>query len=352
MDRFKMHYITALQQIQSAIQEMHIDEGLVIAVFLMAWIDVVHSKYTTTRKHLEGLRLILQQMESAYGSPSNILDPTVMPPLVMQIWRIAIKFDWNAAMYTVKAPIFPTVPAAEDLHRHWIVRTAASGDAAEWALAAFGVDNLIHKACHFAASIRALRREKRDPNIERRVASLVELLNNEVRVWRNRPIIQMADKLEKIPYDSSTFPEDSTWTETFLHYPPLRIRNPFYANLINQWRALSIYVSFILDPTIGRGSCPIRFGYAVDICRTIAAVGPDRGHQAGSKIWVMLFALATFGGLDPARQEAMWLKAKVAEFATYIPLMKDAVDRYVGLCEMGSNFWEELAAVTKRVDTM
>jgi len=66
----------------------------------------------------------------------------------------------------------------------------------------------------------------------------------------------------------------------------------------------------------------------------------------------MLFALATFGGLDPARQEAMWLKAKVAEFATYIPLMKNAVDRYVGLCEMGSDFWEELAEVTKRVDTM
>jgi Fungal specific transcription factor domain len=352
MNRFKIHYITALQQIQMAIQEMRIDEGLLIAVFLIAWIDSIQSKFTTARKHLEGLRLILKQMESTYHSPTNLLDPTMMPPLVMQIWRIAIKLDWNAAMFTVNAPIFPTVPAAEDLHGQWIVRAAASGDAAEWALTAFGIDNLIHKACHFAASVRALRQEKHNQDIEKKVASIVELLNNEVQAWRNRPIIQMADNLEQIPYDSSTCPEDSASTEIFLHYPLLRIRNPLYVNLLNQWRALSIYISFILDPTIGHGSYPLRFGYAVDICRTLAALGPDRGQHVSSKIWVMIYTAATFGGLGPARQEAMWLKAKAEEFATYIPVTKIAVDRYMRLCETGNNIWEELGKVAQRVDIM
>ena len=59
-----------------------------------------------------------------------------------------------------------------------------------------------------------------------------------------------------------------------------------------------------------------------------------------------------FGWLDPAHQEATWLKAKAEEFSTYIPLMKNTVDRYVGLCEMDNDFWEELEKVTQRVDTV
>src|SRR5262249_43928907 len=54
LDRFQSNYIITLQLIQKALQNLVIDEGLAIAVFLLSWIDVVRSNFDATRKHLKG----------------------------------------------------------------------------------------------------------------------------------------------------------------------------------------------------------------------------------------------------------------------------------------------------------
>ena len=80
--------------------------------------------------------------------------------------------------------------------------------------------------------------------------------------------------------------------EPFLDYEPLRIHNPFYCNLRNAWRALNIYTSLILDPRIGPvGASGTRFGHAVEICRTLAALGRwDTSYCEFGKLWVILLA--------------------------------------------------------------
>ena len=63
---------------------------------------------------------------------------------MMHIWRVSIKIDWTASLFLVEPPILPQIPAAEDLHRQWIMKSAFATDA-DWALTAFSLDNLIHK---------------------------------------------------------------------------------------------------------------------------------------------------------------------------------------------------------------
>src|SRR5579859_1119461 len=112
---------------------------------------------------------------------------------MMHIWRVSIKIDWTASLFLVEPPILPPIPAAEDLHRQWIMKSAFATDA-DWALTAFSLDNLIHKACHFAAQVRNIRLQSRgtDVEVEKRVKSLVAILQSEIDAWDQRALVQQA----------------------------------------------------------------------------------------------------------------------------------------------------------------
>ena len=128
---------------------------------------------------------------------------------------------------------------------------------------------------------------------------------------------------------------------SFLNCPNLRIRNPFLANLLNNWRAVLIYVSLILNPVIGQLKSAI-FDLAVEICRTFAVLGEDRTYTASGKVWGLFLAGVAFGGRYRSPIEAGWLSERVNEIAILFPLMKDAISAYKNLWDQEREFCDEM----------
>jgi hypothetical protein len=362
MDRFQIQYITSLQKIQNAIQELSLDEGTTIAVFLILWIDVVRAELQSSRNHLRGLYLLLQELQKKYRRPQNrqgvLVDETGgigVSPLIMQIWRISIRLDFNASLYLVEPPVFPPIPNEEEyLHRQWILLSTQDVYAAEWALAGFAQDNLIHRACHVAARARKLRKSRQySPAVEAEIQSAIAELEKEYREWHQRDIVQIAEASEQKfqlppPNSSESSPMDSLSATgegqlgTFVNYPPYHVANSFYANLVIQVRASSIYISLIANPEIGPGPNPQRFQDAVEICRILAGLGEDRANSPSSKVWVMFLVGVAFGGLRRSEMEARWISRKMNAVLKMFPLMKVAVEAYQNLWEAEGDFWDEM----------
>lgn len=352
MERFHFLYISALHKIQEAISTLSVDEGTAIAVFLVLWIDVVRAELRSSRKHLRGLYLLLQELQKKFRTPDSKPGMLVsqygcvgVSPLIMQIWRIAIRLDFTTSLYLVDPPVFPLIPTEEqELHRQWILLSTPNIEAAEWALASFAQDNLIHRACHLAAQARAVRNSPRyTPAMEYAIQVQVEKLHQENKDWYNRPIVQRANAVERAAQSdcstNDTLVDEEAWQ--FLDYPPLRIVNHFYANLLNHSLATSIYISLIANPEIGPGPSRERHADAVRICRILAGLGEDTPHTASSKIWIIFLAGAAFGGWR-SKEEADWLIWRMEKIVKVFPLMKNALQIYSGMWQLEGDFWEEM----------
>ena len=362
MIRFQIQYITSLQKIQHAIQKLSLDEGTTIAVFLILWIDVVRAELRSSRKHLRGLYLLLQALQRPHrhsqSGPGILADESGgvgVSPLIMQIWRISIRLDFTTSLYLVEPPVFPPIPTEEqDFHRQWILLSTPNVDAAEWALAAFALDNLMHRACHVAFRARKLRKSRNyTPADETEIQAATAELEKEYQEWHQRPIVQIAEAAEQELQlaslnSSETSPsnspsptgEEQLWT--FVNYPRYRVANAFYANIAIQARTSSIYISLITHPVIGPGPNPQRFQDAVEICRILAGLGEDRANTASSKIWAMFLAGVAFGGLRRSEMEAQWLLRSMNAIVKMFPLMKNAVKGYQNLWDAEGDYWDEM----------
>ena len=339
LERFQMHYILTLQRIQDAIQTAVVDEGVGIAIFLILWIDVIRADLEASRKHLAGLHLVLKKLQPGFPKAASERS-RIASPLMMQIWRLTVRLDWTASLYLVEAPVFPVIRGEEDFHQQWIRMSVPAGDISEWALAAFELDNLIHAACHLAYQVRTIRRSpKRSEEADRRVFSAVARLEANIRGWINRPVICAARFIEQTAQNENS--SDLSQFGSFLNYPALKIRNSFFANLLNSWRAVTIYVSLIVNPMIGQPE-PRLFDLAVEICRTIAALGQDRSFTASSKVSIMFLAGVVFGGRWRSPMEAEWISRQVNEIVTMFPFMKDAILSYQKLWDTEGEFWDEM----------
>jgi hypothetical protein len=372
MDRFIILYGRSLHRIQDAIRLHDLDEGTTLAVLLILWIDVVRAELRSSRKHLLGLYLLFQELQKRHrlphSAPGILIDNRGgigVSPLMMQIWRIAIRLDFTTSLYLVQPPVFPVIPPEQqDLHRQWIVRSTPDVDTAEWALAAFAQDNLMHRACHLACQARELRNSPTyTPNVELEIVYRATELEAQCQDWYHRPIVMQAQSIEQAAQldlpprspssstsaDSSPASSDSPTIEErlarFLDYSPRHIVNPFYANLVSSARAASIYISLIAYPLIGPGPHAKRFQDAVEICQILAGLGQDTTNTASSKIWIMFLAGCAFGGLRRSGREAEWLRWRMEGIVKLFPLMKNAVAAYEGLWDEEGDFWDEMDKV-------
>ena len=252
----------------------------------------------------------------------------------MQIWRCAIKVDCSAGFWLVTWPIFPPAPEAEMVHQGWIQNIMSAVDT-EWALAAYMLDTLFHQAIHFAYIVRVARKMG-DYLMATKTLEEVRKLQVRMDQWRERPIIQLAHEKE-----AEAQSLDTSAVEPFLLYPPIIILDPFYATLLNAWRALQIYITLILDPTIGHSTCPDRLAYAINICRTLASLGIDKEYTHPTKIRIIFLAQVAFGG-QRKNAESMWLSGRLSALADKFPVGRKAFEVYAGLCNVEGDFWEEL----------
>lgn len=194
--------------------------------------------------------------------------------------------------------------------------------AAEWALAWFALDNNLHRACHLGADAASLRLANPDSlDVENQIQQSVDELVDSHRQWKQRKIVLATEESEKrgellkmqdpakpestpttFPVDmSSVLPTTTPPTEstsppiTFLQYRLVSLTNHFYANLLNHYRSIEIYLSLISRPMWGTLD-PWRFQCAIDLCRTHAALGEERNFLTTGKIWGLWLSGVTFGG--------------------------------------------------------
>ena len=329
------HLQKSLKHLQTSLSAVEVDEGMAISIFLLAYVNVGSGEHSTARKHLQGLHVVLERLkQNNLVRNSGIPSPYAISPLTMLIWRMAIRIDFIMSIMYGQTPIFPVycpslvVEAddriAEDLeefHRQWITLFADRNQGpstAEWALAWFALDNTMHRACHASADALRLRRSHTPlRQIDSIIQSSVDTLLSHHRKWRHRKVVREADEMERqgqlLTFTSNTnvgFPFDTilptlqrtvmpTTSEEaplqFLQYPPKRLTNFFYANLLNHYRSIEIYISLIPKPMWGYPDS-WRFQCAIDLCRTHAALGPERNFLTTGKIWGLYLAGITFGG--------------------------------------------------------
>jgi len=96
----------------------------------------------------------------------------------------------------------------------------------------------------------------------------------------NLPVVAFAEFIEQ---QTRLIPPPPQ-TRRFLHYDPIHIHDRRYCNLLNHWKSVKIYLSYIEHPEIGTGPVSeCRIPLAIEICRTYAAFG-----IAESDIWIRI----------------------------------------------------------------
>jgi hypothetical protein len=346
LDRFQVLYGASIHEIRTALKTTRIDEGIAIAVFLILFIDVLRAELSASRYHLYGLHLLLQTLQRQ-SSPLVDFRGVGVSPLVMTIWRIAIRLDFTTSLYLLTAPVFPAIPPEQqDLHRSWIQLSTPDIDAVEWSLATFALDNLMHRACHLAVSARELRKSSQyGPAVESAIVNEAGILLRQWEEWYFRPVIARAANLEKEA--QFTLEEPSPWV--FPRHRPRKVLNPYYANLCLQSCAIKIYISLIIDPFLTETPHPERFFAGMEYCSILAGLGEDSPHKAASLVWTMFLAGVGLGGMGASPSEAGFLYDRVKRIAEMFPLMREALTEYHRLWSRRGDFWNEMEKIKQKL---
>jgi len=316
--RAYMHLQESLRLLQDAISNGNIDDGVLYAVFLMVYFNIVNSDHASSRRHLQGLHSLLdfrqRQISTERALTTSMSQPLVMPALTMLIRRMAMRLDFVLAIFYARKPIFPHT---EENYRSWIPLAADKNfpDAADWALAEFALNDILHQAAHLSYTSTEMRKAPTYTTLDELIiAHGADELTSDLGNWRTRRIVQNAELTEQIAFHKMT-PEQQSMDDAphrFLHYRPLHIENPFYASLLNQYRAAQLYISLIIHPEQGPQP-PDRFECAVDICRTHAALTslPPKDTIMTTEIWALYLSGFAFGRSYP--MECGWIKEQLAE---------------------------------------
>jgi hypothetical protein len=172
------------------------------------------------------------------------------------------------------------------------------------------LDALMHRTCHAASTVNALRSRPGSAS-ETRIQRLMDALTKSHQQWRERSVVRKSDESERmnelyhkvnVDRDGSsrqqtTAPSSQSGsTESgFLDYTPVRIFDPFFASRLNNWRAIRLHISLIREPMWGLYD-GTRFVCAVDLCRTHAALGAERNFLGAEKSVGLYLAGVVFGG--------------------------------------------------------
>jgi hypothetical protein len=205
-----------------------------------------------------------------------------------------------SSVYPCK-PVFPApLVEQEEVHRGWIDKCVGRGDdREELALAQFALDNLQSRAAHLSWRTCQLRRIDAD---ELEIQEECTKLLDDFAVWRDRKVFTDQDA------DSPGF--EST-DGTFLGYPPLIVRDPFYAGLLNEYRCAVIFVTFIASPTVGRSSPydTLRTTHAIGTCRLLKTMGASSFPVPLVRI-LQLVGLA-FANSTEYPEECAWIEEQL-----------------------------------------
>ena len=284
----KLTYLKeALTRLQEAISAGIVDEGVIVAVFLLALLNTLSGDFKNSRRHLQGMCQLLQfyhQQRAGPIPPNTIPYNSLCYPIVMLLWRMAIRMEYHVAFYDggQGAPIFPINESHESQHIEWIsqIIDKAIPNGVDWALASFALDDLMNRAGHVSHKIS----ERCIDSIDR--AFQIQELVEEHQSWKGRPVVSQAivERLSSLP-DSTINPNliHASSRATFLHYKPTGIQNKRCASLLIRHFMTGIYLSLISVPCPAPVS-PKQFQSAIDICRYFVALYGDPPYPNGDSL--------------------------------------------------------------------
>lgn len=282
--RALVHLSKCLPQIQNALTSVQINEGHIAAVYCLARLHFARRERSTSRKHLHGLYLMLEQYQQCRldGPRRHSLPllkaPRPPSPFMMFLWRIAIQMDL-ALGNRGQELVFPSpMPGQDDFHRQWISRIA-SPERTEWALAEFALDDLHHHTLSLEKLAIKLRSSPFYNVVadEARIKAGVDRLWDMHQRWKSREVVRQAAQAENL-YRQRHPIEDSEGQ--FLRYgPPLRFQNEFLVRMLLYHTERVIHIDGILTQSLTKpsGRC-IRA--AIEVCRLVAGV-KDMGAGGG-----------------------------------------------------------------------
>jgi hypothetical protein len=340
--RYLEHKQKTLALLRNHIDNLEIDESVAAAVFFMLFVDVGE---VGARSHLRGLKSVLDYLKrkgiagkdrsphSTVSSPTekemevqrldnpefNNPDITGVSPLAWLIWAWGIRMDIGLATVDgtpMIAPL-PAGPEHESFHRSWIASLSdpAIPNSADWGLANFTLDNIMHRGCHVARKARTMRLSPHyRPEHEAKIHRLCQQIDDDLERWKAQPLFHRAQADEEY---NQRLAEPVPAENCFLHYPPLVVQNRMYANLTIDYRAAKLYMSLVRNPQMGPNPAGSgRYYHAVEICRVLASKPlHERDDVRGAEEAMCLFlAGVVFGGDNYYPMESKWVQKAFQEY--------------------------------------
>ena len=340
----------SLRLLQEAIASDLVDEALAISVIMHIAMDVLLGQLRHTRRHLQGLYLIFEQLKQRAKETGQPLSP-----LALVIQRMCIRLDFSLISIYGESTLFKSLePTAELQDRQWLIQTrnGVSKDMTssniEWTLASFEIDNLMHRAYNAAKRSQEYR-ESNDPLAEETIQLEYRKLMQGMEMWKQRSIVRMQEEIEQYARQVSKPADDPSLR--FLYHEPLYLQNVFYAKLLNQWRMLSIWNSLIVHPLTGPEPLSHgRYQLAVEICRTHAAMGSE--GYVGPSWQCLFFAGMVFGGKKRYPLESEWILDRLREVAMVFPTLRPVVEAMPTLWERERSHWYGFAELYRSTGLM
>jgi len=323
----------AFRSLQQSLAIGKIDEDLAIAVFLMLVMDMFSGR-ETAQAHLRGFHLVLKELGVDAGGDRPLYWNSVSPVLML-LWRVALRFDGLIATIQDTVPVFPPFPAEYNtLNRKWASGTAIDGRSADWCIAAFALDNIYQRACHYLKPFTHLRNTMHhDPEIDRIVGERLRELRKEHAAWIREPAVALAQQIELLAQQGE-FPDN---VPRFLDYPPVVIHDRKFIFLLQEWRSIYCFINCIGVPLSWRRHTRSLINLSIDTCRThttLAATVPPESRQFAPVFFAMLSAGFAFCGGARFRREFEWVRQRLdriiglnspvlAKFQTYVNNVKE-----------------------------
>jgi hypothetical protein len=329
------HLQRAMELLRNTISSFDVDEHVVTGSFLLAYCNLLHNDFRSTRIHLQGMLSVFESLD-----PGNMIRDSFIPspehvtPLMILIWRIAIWMDIVSSIASGGDPILPrfmglysicaniSLSNEEDgIQKAWVQAFAGRHNSphnVEWAEAWFRIDSLMHKGCHLAVSVKRSRQYSEGES-ESQVSNLIKSIIKEHHGWLEKNIVSKALEIERaselsskqhpfeatkqIPNSFPIFPSSLSVILNqrkpipFLDHEPTHINDCFFACRLNRWRAVNLYLALIQERQ-WLGTNGEAFVEAVALCSSHAAHRGECSPFGSDPAIDLYIAGLIFGGPD------------------------------------------------------
>jgi hypothetical protein len=332
------HLRKALPELQSSLTTLNFDSGHALSIPLLAYLAFWWRDWDVAKCHIKGFYKMLLHLRflvlDRYGVVS-VSDK--MPPLVMLMWRLAVRLDHSFGFMDPEKDTIPLIKSTPGVNLRY-VSNFIDPSVARWTECIVLTDELEdirNLAVHYNRRATAIRKsnqytldeaQRHIQMAETRVISRIEQLEGKVLSAATRENTQISCALVQVPYVSrDPFPSGQ-----FSHYTPLfATLHDRYIEAIIINRATLIHATITSNPHAGPFPTT-RLQAALEICCAFSALRDHwstEHHGRGRLLEALLYAGYTFcsaayiHGMRPRDEVLMleftWIKKCFSEEAGF-----------------------------------